>query len=90
MILGLVPFVFLMAYYNYVVMRRAEDELKREHAKSESLLLNILPTSIAERLKADPTRIADGFENATVLFAVSYTHLDVYKRQGMCWILAKK
>ena len=77
MILGLVPFVFLMAYYNYVVMRRAEDELKREHAKSESLLLNILPTSIAERLKADPTRIADGFENATVLFAdiVHFTEL---------------
>jgi hypothetical protein len=42
-VLGLLPFVFLMAYYNYVVMRRAKNDLQREYAKSESLLLNILP-----------------------------------------------
>src|SRR5439155_686103 len=35
----------------------------------ESLLLNILPGSIAERLKANPQTIADHFTAASVLFA---------------------
>ena len=40
-----------------------------EQARAESLLLNILPGSIAERLKANPETIADQFVSASVLFA---------------------
>lgn len=43
--------------------------LQAEQEKSERLLLNILPASIAKRLKADQATIADGFANATVMFA---------------------
>jgi len=47
----------------------AMTALKSEHERAESLLLNILPGSIAERLKASPTTIADQFTAASVLFA---------------------
>ena len=43
--------------------------LRSEHERAESLLLNILPGSIAERLKASPHTIADQFPAASVLFA---------------------
>lgn len=42
--------------------------LEGERNKSEDLLLNILPPSIAERLKWGETTIVDTFESATVLF----------------------
>jgi guanylate cyclase len=44
-------------------------EVQVEHERAEGLLLNILPGSIAERLKASPTTIADQFTEASVLFA---------------------
>jgi adenylate cyclase len=43
--------------------------LRIEQQRSEDLLLNILPASIAERLKASPGTIADQIGAATVLFA---------------------
>jgi adenylate cyclase len=43
--------------------------LRVEQRYAEELLLNILPGSIAQRLKADPRRIADQFPAASVLFA---------------------
>ena len=43
--------------------------LRVEQERAESLLLNILPGSIAERLKANPQRIADQIPAASVLFA---------------------
>lgn len=43
--------------------------LDGERNKSEDLLLNILPPSIAERLKWGETTIVDTFESATVLFS---------------------
>jgi len=44
---------------------------------AEDLLLNILPRSIADRLKAEPTRIADQIPTASILFAdvVDFTPL---------------
>ena len=45
------------------------ENLEEERQKSEKLLLNILPSSIAERLKANEGVIADYFEDATVFFA---------------------
>jgi class 3 adenylate cyclase len=43
--------------------------LDQERAKSENLLLNILPDPIAQRLKERPETIADSFAEVTVLFA---------------------
>ena len=47
----------------------ALDEARTEHERAETLLLNILPGSIAERLKGSPHTIADQFGAASVLFA---------------------
>jgi guanylate cyclase len=49
--------------------RDALDALRIEQAKSENLLLNILPRSIAEQLKAQTQPIADQFSSASILFA---------------------
>lgn len=43
--------------------------LDREHRRSERLLLNVLPVSIAARLKDGERTIADRFAQATILFA---------------------
>jgi class 3 adenylate cyclase len=53
------------------------EKLGRERMKSEALLLNVLPAEIAERLKSDPSHIADGFSEVTILFAdiVGFTDL---------------
>jgi adenylate cyclase len=53
------------------------EQLQSEREKSERLLLNILPQSIAARLKDGATVIADNFSNVTVLFAdlVDFTRL---------------
>jgi adenylate cyclase len=49
---------------------RAEAAMEVEYERSEALLANILPSSVADRLK-DPSRntIADKYEDASVLFA---------------------
>jgi adenylate cyclase len=49
--------------------RDAVSALRSEQAKSENLLLNILPRSIAEQLKAQTQPIADQFRAASILFA---------------------
>ncbi len=46
-----------------------QERIKKEQIKSDNLLLNILPATIAERLKDGETLIADDIESATVLFA---------------------
>ena len=49
---------------------RAEEAMETEYQRSESLLANILPASIAQRLK-DPAHniIADRYDEASILFA---------------------
>jgi guanylate cyclase len=51
--------------------------LRVEQEKSENLLLNVLPQSIAERLKVETRTIADHFSSASILFAdvVDFTPL---------------
>ncbi|MCC6995543.1 MAG: adenylate/guanylate cyclase domain-containing protein [Deltaproteobacteria bacterium] len=51
--------------------------LREAQANSERLLLNVLPGSIAERLKRGEKTIVDAFDDATVLFAdlVGFTPL---------------
>ena len=55
----------------------ASKQLEQAHRENERLLLNILPEPIAERLKGGEATIADGFDEATVLFAdvVGFTAL---------------
>jgi len=49
--------------------RAALAALRLEQAKAEDLLLNILPRSIADKLKAQTQPIADQFASASILFA---------------------
>jgi class 3 adenylate cyclase len=49
--------------------QQAEAVARTERDKSERLLLNILPEPIAEQLKNGDRNIADGFSEATILFA---------------------
>ena len=55
----------------------AEEIIREEQGKSESLLLNILPSTIAKKLKEGEKNIADGFAEVTILFAdiVGFTQL---------------
>ena len=66
--------VSLTAYLLLQFAVRARDEA---FARSEGLLLNVLPRSIAERLKRDPGVIAEAHDEVTVLFAdvVDFTPL---------------
>jgi adenylate cyclase len=66
------------AFLSRQVIREQMAALDAERQRSESLLLNILPRRIADRLKKEPdVTIADRFESATVLFCdiVGFTEL---------------
>lgn len=58
-------------------LSQANQQLTIEQEKSEQLLLNILPEPIAEQLKEGQSSIAEGFSEATVMFAdlVNFTKL---------------
>lgn len=58
-------------------LSQALSQVQAEQEKSEKLLLNILPSPIVNRLKLSSEAIADGFAEATVLFAdiVGFTEL---------------
>jgi len=62
---------------NAVYAKHLHDQLQLEREKSEQLLLNILPKSIAERMKKGETNIADSYPDVTVLVAdlVGFTSL---------------
>jgi len=69
-----------MGVSGYNAINTAEKKLSEEHQRSERLLLNILPVSIARRLKENPGIIADSYSDVTVLFAdiVDFTKLTVH------------
>jgi class 3 adenylate cyclase len=88
---------FLMLRYMTLKREEAASALQQEHrllqaeqATSERLLLNILPRPIADRLKRRPGVIADGFPDATVLFAdiVDFTRLsaDLPPEHLVAWL----
>ena len=62
--------VIAVAWYALREIRRAREAMEAEYDRSERLLTNILPATIAERLK-DPSRniIADKYDDASILFA---------------------
>jgi guanylate cyclase len=53
----------------FVLLATFVHQLDRERARSEGLLLNVLPKAIADRLKRSPGVIADAYDDATILFA---------------------
>jgi len=70
-----------LSVYLYECLQKREFSARKEleiaQGKSEKLLLNILPQSIADRLKQQSSTIADSFSEVTVLFAdiVGFTEL---------------
>ncbi len=64
---GTIMFLLLAVFASQ--RREALAALRQEQAKAENLLLNILPSSIADRLKAETQPIADQFGSASILFA---------------------
>lgn len=53
----------------YLLMRYFVRQREEAQERSERLLLNVLPKPIADRLKRDPSAIADRYAEVTVLFA---------------------
>lgn len=80
-------FLILVVVINILSIRRRQNidrliasrtlELEEQNIENERLLLNILPGSIADRLKKGEDKIADYFESVSVLFAdiVGFTKL---------------
>jgi len=71
----LVPPVVLVLAVTFVIVQqfvsavdRAESKLRAEHAKSEELLLNILPRQVADELKAGGAVEPLYFDSATICF----------------------
>ncbi|WP_041312089.1 adenylate/guanylate cyclase domain-containing protein [Mycobacterium sp. JS623] len=62
--------VVAVVWYALRETRRARLAMEAEYERSERLLTNILPSTIAQRLK-DPSRniIADKYDDASILFA---------------------
>jgi class 3 adenylate cyclase len=81
LVIGFTAYVLESSARDLFVQRllneRQQREIEREKEKSERLLLNVLPQTIAARLKEREERIAERFDEATVLFAdiVGFTPL---------------
>jgi adenylate cyclase len=66
---SIMALIFVAVYFAIRMMESAEVALEREFNRSESLLLSLMPTSIALRLKNQPSEIiADHFDEVTILF----------------------
>jgi adenylate cyclase len=76
-VLGTSATAYALLTYFVRARERAHRALEAEQAKSERLLLNVLPEAVATRLKEREGIIADDFPAATVLFAdiVGFTPL---------------
>jgi len=61
--------VSVVASIAFVLLASFVRQIETEHARAESLLLNVLPKAIARRPKAGPGIIAAAYDQATILFA---------------------
>lgn len=68
--IGASVLIFATVAYAMREVARAEAAMEVEYDRSEALLANILPSSVAEQLK-NPAHgvIADGYDDASILFA---------------------
>ncbi|MBD1912979.1 adenylate/guanylate cyclase domain-containing protein [Leptolyngbya sp. FACHB-8] len=73
----LVVYLIDQLFHTEFVIRRQLDD---ERSRSQALLLNILPQSVAERLLRNQRTVADNFSTVTVLFAdiVDFTQLSAH------------
>jgi adenylate cyclase len=76
--------IYFLVRYFVVEMDKIKEQLDQQHQllaeeqkKSERVLLNVLPSNIAQRLKNQNGLIADGHADVTVMFAdlVNFTQL---------------
>lgn len=76
--------IYFLVRYFVVEMDKIKNQLDQQHQllaeeqkKSERVLLNVLPSNIAQRLKDHQGLIADGHADVTVMFAdlVNFTQL---------------
>lgn len=67
---GACVLMFATVWYAMREIERAEDAMEVEYKRSEALLANILPSTVANKLK-DPAHgtIADRYDEASVLFS---------------------
>jgi class 3 adenylate cyclase len=72
-----IPLITSFVSSLYRELKETKEELSIEHQKNAMLLENILPPSIAKRLKNGEKLIADSYEESTVLFfdLVGFTSL---------------
>ena len=69
-VIALELMLFTTTYMAFSAVEKSEVALEREYARSELLLQNLLPKSIAVRLKDHPDDvIADQFDDVSILFA---------------------
>lgn len=69
-IYGMVYAAYAQMIHSRKIVKSQRIELVKSFEKSEKLLLNILPASVADRLRDDPkTTIADDLEDVVILFA---------------------
>jgi len=62
--------MFAVVFYAVRQTARAELVAESQYDRSESLLLNVLPATVASRLKTrTPGVVADSYEDASILFA---------------------
>ncbi|MDP3036742.1 MAG: adenylate/guanylate cyclase domain-containing protein [Rhodocyclaceae bacterium] len=73
-------------------LEKAHQQLLTEQDRSEKLLLNILPAPVALRLKNNEQNIADGFADATVMFAdiVDFTRVAAHMAPGQVFAMLNR
>jgi len=74
---AMVSMVVGITAYHYKVVNDAEEKLEKEFERSEKLLLNILPKSVAEKLKREEKNISTQIDQASVMFVdlIGFTQL---------------
>jgi adenylate cyclase len=68
-LIGISIFMFFILLYFIAERDKAQHQVEVEQARSDLLLRNVLPDEIVDRLRSDPTIIADHVPAASVLFA---------------------
>lgn len=68
-LIGIPVLSLIFGIYAFSTIHHAEQEVSREKEKTERLLLNILPSPVAERFKNDQSFLAQGYPSVSVLFA---------------------
>jgi class 3 adenylate cyclase len=56
------------SYRQRRIIEEQQKTIERERDRADEVLYNVLPAAIADKLKLDPTRIAEHFHEVTVLF----------------------